>query len=110
MTVRDRETETAGRLLRRAAQRARTRPPFMAWLLAQAQTRQGCSEAQRAARARAAAGHRCPAWRPASSPRPGHFIEDVTALAARLGAEPTALATLVRQDTAGEPSNGSPHP
>lgn len=60
MRTRDRETETAGRLLRRVAQRARTRPPFMAWLLAQAQTLQGCSEAQLAARARAAAGPAAP--------------------------------------------------
>jgi hypothetical protein len=50
------EIETAARLLRRAAQRASSRPPFMAWLLARAQARQGCSEAQRAAQRRQSRG------------------------------------------------------
>ena len=37
------------------------------------------------------------------------FAEDVAAIAARVDCSPTALAGLVHQATADEPSNGSPH-
>jgi hypothetical protein len=49
MRTRDTEIETVAGLLRRAARRARTRPQFMAWLLARLQAQQGCSEVQLAA-------------------------------------------------------------
>jgi hypothetical protein len=76
----------------------------MAWLLAQAQARQGWSEAQVAAQLGLAPGQlprlalylRC---------RPDHFAEDVAAIAAQVGCEPAALANVVRQASADESSN-----
>jgi hypothetical protein len=56
MKTRRTKAETEADLILRAAQRARPRPEFMAWLLAQAQTQQGCSEAQLAAQLGLASG------------------------------------------------------
>jgi hypothetical protein len=39
-------------------------------------------------------------------PRPDHFIEDVAALAAKVGCPPAALADFVRRVTGDAPFNG----
>jgi hypothetical protein len=92
MTTRHAQTEADLRF--RAAQRARARPPFMAWLLARAPAQQGCSEAQLAAQLGLPVG-RLPRLALCLRPRPDHFAEDLAALAA-----------LVRRATGDEPSNG----
>ena len=105
MSTRHAKTETGADLMFRAAQRARTRPPFMAWLLARAQAQQGA----RRRNSPLNSGYRrtsCPAWRSASSPRPDHFAEDLAGIAARMGCPPAALATLVHRASADEPPNG----
>ena len=105
MTTRDTETEIGADLMFRATQRVSSRPPFMAWLLARAQAQQGCSEAQLAAKLGLSLDE-LPRLALCLHPRPNHFAEDVTVVAAQVGCSPTALAGLVHRATRDDPFNG----
>ncbi|MBW0000058.1 MAG: hypothetical protein JO015_13235 [Verrucomicrobia bacterium] len=98
MTTRDRETEIGADLMFRAARRARTRPPFMAWPLARFQEQQGWSGPQLAAYL-GLPPDRLPRLALCLRPRADHRAEDVAAIAARVGCSPSALATLLQGAT-----------
>jgi AraC-like DNA-binding protein len=101
MRTRHTKVESGADLMFRAAQRARTRPPLMAWLLARFQVQQGWSEPQLAAHL-GLPPDELPRLALCLRPRPDHFADDVAALAAQVGCSPRALADLVRRTTADE--------
>jgi hypothetical protein len=105
MTARDTETETEADLTLQAAQRASSRPPFMAWLLARFQEQQGCSDLRLAAQL-GLPPDRLPRLALCLRPCPDHFTEDVAALATRFGHEPAALAAFVQRATAALAQSG----
>jgi AraC-like DNA-binding protein len=102
MTTRDMQTEIEADLIVRAAQRARSRPPFMGWPLARFQEQQGCSRSQLAAQLGLPPGQ-LPRLALCLRPRPDHWAEDIATLAAQVGCSPTALASLVHRASGDTP-------
>jgi hypothetical protein len=82
-------------LLVRAAGRARTRPEFMGWLLARFQELEGCTELGLATRLGIQSGD-LQRLALCLRPRTEEFIDDVAAIAAKVGCDAAVLIHLVR--------------
>jgi hypothetical protein len=83
------------RLLAYTAQRAKARPAYLAWVLAQYVEREHLSEEELAQRLGIAA-HDLPHLALCLRPRPDHFAADVRQISAMFNIDPSTLATVVR--------------
>jgi hypothetical protein len=77
------------------AQRAKARPEYMAWVLAQYVEREHISEEELTGRLGIAA-HNVPHLALCLRPRPDHFAADVTQISTKLNIDTTVLAGIVR--------------
>jgi hypothetical protein len=88
--------DRADSLLGRAAERARGRPAFLGWVLAEYERLEGLSGEQLRDRLSVAVEH----WRQLQlclRPRAEEFLADVTEIASEFGVDRVALATIVRR-------------
>jgi hypothetical protein len=83
------------RLLAYTAQRAKTRPEYLGWVLARFLERERMSEAELMQRLGIAAGD-LPHLALCLRPRADHFIDDVRQISAKFRIDPTSLATVIR--------------
>jgi hypothetical protein len=83
------------RLLAYTAQRAKTRPEYMAWVLARYVELEHISEGELAQHLGIAA-HDLPHLALCLRPRIDHFADDVRQISARFGIDPAVLATVAR--------------
>jgi hypothetical protein len=88
--------EQSDPLLRTAAERARARPAFLGWVLAEYGRLEGLSEAQLRERLGVAAEN-WPRLQLCLRPRAEEFLPDVTQIATTFGLDRIALATIVRR-------------
>jgi hypothetical protein len=83
------------RLLDYAAQRAKTRPEYLGWVLARYIERERISEAELATRL-GSTPHDLPRLALCLRPRAEHFADDIRQISAKFHADATALAGIVR--------------
>lgn len=83
-------------LLRTAVERARARPAFLGWVLAEYGRLDGLSEAQLRDRLGVTMEH-WPRLQLCLRPRPEEFLTDVTQVATEFGLDRSALAAVVRR-------------
>ena len=88
--------DQSSELLRRAADRARTRPTFLGWVMAQYEQLESLSELTLRERLRVVAED-WPRLQLCLRPRPDQFLDDVTQIALRFGIDRAALAAVVRR-------------
>lgn len=83
-------------VLRRAAERARSRPAFLGWVMARYEQVEAIPEDRLREQLRVA-GEEWPRLQLCLRPRPDEFLPDVTRIAAEFGIDRATLAAVVRR-------------